>query len=267
MVHNRNRHSTLLDVKIQNTNFHSNEKKRSSFFHYNFWQQNACNDLFCEQNVHSQRPYFFTDTPYCTTNNERHVIVVARNSSVTLVCDIASEPSNDISYLWVRKTSNFAYSRVLGKGGVINGDSPTLRVPGLIDLIPSSNESQPGSHFRSEGSFKLNSNSNKQFYNTNSESYIQAAQQARGPPVPDLPFVKQSDILDGRKDPNNRKRSFLTLVATEELSVLCYAKNSEGRSKVPCTYSIAVVGEYIIFLYLLSFNMWLILPLTTYELL
>ena len=49
--------------------------------------------------------------------------------------------------------------------------------------------------------------------------------------------------LPYQKDPSVPTRSYTTLSLNEnDVSVVCYAKNRIGRSQVPCTFTIAVVG-------------------------
>lgn len=152
----------------------------------------------------------------------------------------------------------------------MTGDRPYLPIPGLIDLIPTPSTKRysnlttetTATNNLNENTDTLNSSgseTNNLFHDPQSvyqkkiKSHYTATQkfssEASGKssvPFPDLPFVKASDVLEGRIDPGYSRRSFLTLVATGESTILCYAKNIEGRSQVPCAYTIAVVGKSLL---------------------
>ena len=182
------------------------------------------------------------------------------------MCDVSSEPDNNITYLWVRRRGSFSDHQVLSKGGIVTGDNPYIPIPGMIDLVPliiDINSNYSSSYSTND---ILNSNNrNRNFsgkyangmvgspqsvYQSKIKSYLTSTQKlssrSRGKfsiPFPDLPFVESSDVFEGKIDPGDSRRSFLTLMASEESTFLCYAKNTEGRSRVPCAFTIAVVGE------------------------
>lgn len=53
-------------------------------------------------------------------------------------------------------------------------------------------------------------------------------------------------LLRHRLDPSSPTRSTVTLRPTSPVQVICYAKNRVGRTRVPCTYTLSVVGKYMI---------------------
>ena len=61
------------------------------------------------------------------------------------------------------------------------------------------------------------------------------------------PGLSDRDIrpADEHKGPSLGNGPSLTLVPnTDSTQIVCYAKNREGYSQVPCVYTIVVVGEY-----------------------
>ena len=195
---------------------------------------------------------YFTDAPFCKNPQDRDPIVVGRNSTVTLVCEVISQPSDNITFFWVKQAASSAESRMLGKGGIIGGDSrPDMPVPGLIDLVPtpSTEKSDVENYHYSLNNktqrYSQDRHSLEKTYSDRIKYHHRSKQRAANVSKmhPEFPAVKVSDVLPGRTDINDAKKSFLTIVATQPLTVLCYAKNSEGRSRVPCQYTITVVGE------------------------
>lgn len=182
-----------------------------------------------------------TDPPYCTGSAERH-LVLPTNTSVTLTCRVEAVPQ-DLKFTWKvgspvlrhgqgkvppppRHSGHLASSRILGDPG---GHQTSQHQP--QDLSDTGILPAPG---------------------IQPSPALQAAapaQEQQDSPWKDsweiLQSERQEEVeLEGQQDPRRLDQSTLTITPTASTLVGCYARNSVGHIRVPCTYSLTVVGQY-----------------------
>ena len=148
--------------------------------------------------------------PQCRWAGEQRVMA-AVNTSVTLTCTMDALPTN-LSFTWTQTDPPPDPSTPHLRGGVITGDAPPRRHPGLIDLTPGNpQEGEEGKG--GEGSGK-------------SLQYE----------------ISAMDPLT----------STVALHALAPAHVFCYARNSVGRTTIPCSFTLTLVGKCVIVFYLVS---------------
>ena len=122
----------------------------------------------------------------------------------------------DMSFTWALAPPSDQGHTSHDEGGVINGD-PThvLHYPDLIDLTP--NHPLRGQKHRKEHE-RIRHNH----------------------------FSKGGRLLSHKHDPSHPSSSLLTIVPDKDaMDIVCYAKNKVGHTKVPCSYSISVIGKFV----------------------
>ncbi|XP_071514949.1 uncharacterized protein [Panulirus ornatus] len=182
-----------------------------------------------------------THPPYCTGSPESH-LVVPSNTSVTLTCRVEAVPM-DLKFTWKvgspalqqgqgkvppppRHSGHLASARILADQG---GRATTLQQakdppafwcqPSPALLVGAGEAVAPGP---GAGEHQQDSPWN------DSQQILQ---------------TKQDGEVKGRRDPSHPNQSTLTLTPSASTVVGCYARNSVGHIKVPCTYSLTVVEQ------------------------
>ena len=187
-----------------------------------------------------------TDRPYCL--HAARTIVSVHNASVRLSCSMASQTTNDLEFVWVRKSASTF--KLLGKGG--NNGANSYPLPDLIDLVPtldtkdisnsiSASSARDTSHGKRS---RISIDTTVKNYATKSNMYTQSNTNSKTRYLfADTILVTDATILKGRILPDDPNISVIDVNVSEASNVFCYARNVEGRSKVPCVYNINVVGE------------------------
>lgn len=173
-----------------------------------------------------------TDTPYCADTPQRH-LVVASNTTVSLTCRVEAEPE-EVTFTWRLAPPPVPQARGKGRpakdprGGVITGDVGH-RIPSLIDLTPG--------HHLGPGHQRLP--------RPDPDPWVTPGPRHWGTPGPH-PWgnTGEGDLLRHRLDPSSPTRSVVSLTPTAPAQVICYARNRVGRTRVPCTYTLTVVGKW-----------------------
>lgn len=152
------------------------------------------------------KPGNFPDPPYCVGTLHRKV-VVARHSTVALSCAVEANPTN-VTFTWrVDKRSKRKFPSK-NRAGHKKDHTGSEYMPRLIDLVP-------------------RSNSTKDRHLPEEKTYM-----AYGPSLPHS------------IDPKVPTRSLLKVTPTEDaMEIVCFAKNRVGRMRVPCYYSLVVIGK------------------------
>ncbi|XP_071520933.1 uncharacterized protein [Panulirus ornatus] len=146
--------------------------------------------------------------PQCQGSAEQQV-VAAVNTSVTLNCRMDAVPA-PVAFTWTLAAppTDPAHQDAHDvRGGIITGDAPPPHRPRLIDLTPG--------HPRGPGESS------------------EARAGWEGPPG--------SVLLEHRVHPHDPRSSSTTLTPNAPAHVFCYARNSVGRTTIPCTYLLTLV--------------------------
>ena len=160
--------------------------------------------------------FVFTDPPTCSETPNQH-LVVARGTKITVSCHMNASPT-DLDFTWVRMPpkppSEDSQGSIFGHGGVITGDEPPAPpLPELIDLTPDG---------------------------TGVKNFLEDIKKKE-----EIPTVPPGPTVPHKVDPKQPGTSMVTLTADDEWSgVMCFAKNSMGRTRVPCVYTLALVGKF-----------------------
>ncbi|XP_045122532.1 uncharacterized protein LOC123510997 isoform X1 [Portunus trituberculatus] len=137
--------------------------------------------------------------PQCRFGGEKR-IKAAVNTSVTLTCTMDALPTN-LTFTWKQTDPLPDPSTPHLRGGVITGDAPPRRHPGLIDLTPGNPQEEKEGKEGDRGGRTL------------------------------LYEVSSSDPLT----------STVALPALAPAHVFCYARNSVGRTTIPCSFTLTLV--------------------------
>ena len=170
---------------------------------------------------------------------------------------MTADVNDQLSFTWIRRDGP-GY-KLSGKGGVITGDSTKFPKPGLIDLIPkgifknitTTHKSKTRASNANYGNSLHHPYSKIQTENfgTSNEKYKDKRKTFESKDeFSTVLFSSNSDsenmkVLDGKPDLEKSMKSTLHLKVTEPMTVVCYARNQEGISRVPCVYSISVIGK------------------------
>ncbi|KAK7078166.1 hypothetical protein SK128_005531 [Halocaridina rubra] len=156
-------------------------------------------------------------SPQCSDPTEKR-LVVATNKSINISCKMDALPEN-ITFTWrvldVPPKDGQEDSVADARGGIITGDAPPPHHPGLIDLTPD--------HF-------LDGDNTQMTASPGSSSEASSEENLEG-----------SSVWRHRVDGSDPTRSIITLSPSAPQQLLCYARNRLGRTRIPCTYLIAVV--------------------------
>ncbi|XP_069953464.1 uncharacterized protein [Cherax quadricarinatus] len=157
--------------------------------------------------------------PQCHEPGEHEVLVVA-NTSVSLTCRMDALPTH-LTFTWTLADPPTAHQPTHDlRGGIITGDAPPPRHPGLIDLTPgrppgagtwAAPTTRPG---EAQGSW---------------DDLLKET-----PPT-------EGRVVEHRVHPHDPRSSSVTLTPTAPTQVFCYARNSVGRTTIPCTYLLTLV--------------------------
>ncbi|XP_068244069.1 uncharacterized protein [Palaemon carinicauda] len=157
--------------------------------------------------------------PQCLDPKEKN-LVVAANTSINLTCEMDALPK-DLVFTWTMVDVPPEHGHENGfvdeRGGIITGDGPPPHHPGMIDLTPG--------HSTDTGPWLTPS----------------PGSAGRTPARESFEEDLKGSLLHHRVDPSDPTRSILTLTPTAPVQLFCYARNRLGRTRIPCTYTLATV--------------------------